>query len=440
MKKIISLLVVAVLVLTLAFAGVVTVSADTATNTDVLVLTGEQSKTSLAGTTDEHHFTNELYQDANTDYTGMEWIGFRLKTTGKGGSIVIALNQDDNGLYWPTPQSHINYLITTEGVESSFTLLEQGRVYCDIENFDGYVLISLKDYFVCHPGYTANDADGKLNLDQIPVIRFWHNTSTSDWTISGVTLAKTKDAFLKYYDIEPDDGNGTGTGTGTGTGAGAEKEESKVKGNDNVIVANDDTILVQPANDTATKTAESYALGLKKADNMKYFGFYIKTEAGGSICIGLREKDGSLYWPKTGPKTGYLIAKDGTEAVFSIEDQGRVKFNTAMEGYIVVALDDYMTIHPGHKPDASGKLELSNIEKFEIWHSVCNSDITISHFTFAKTKDDFINYYLKGGNSVNNGGSIPSTGDDRNVVSVAVVAFVALVSAAFVTLKLRKAN
>lgn len=363
----------------------------------------------------------DLTVAASTNYDGIAWIAFKLKT-GEKGEVTVGFKESGGAMYWwPNEVMHTSYLVAADGTVTETSNKSQGNLIIP-SAFEGYVVTSISE-LSCHPGYASHDTDGKLTLNDLSEMRFWNHKDT-EWEFSNVKLGKTKEALIAS--ICPDDasgegagsGAGTGSGEGTGTGTGTGEAAKAVMVSEDKFTSVD---MKTPAvTNKATDDASRAAL-----KNAKYFGFYFKTEKNANIQLLLKETEAGGnggYWTKQNVTGNIKLVKaDGTEITSTVaNDAGWITVSEAFEGYVIIDLND-LTTHPAAShSDSKGAFNPEELDHIEIIRSLNfggeGTGFDFAKFAFATSEDELLKLYgVKtddGNNNNNNNGT--GTGNENN--------------------------
>ncbi|MBR7132549.1 MAG: hypothetical protein IKD04_03370 [Clostridia bacterium] len=151
---------------------------------------------------------------ATGDALGMQWLGFRLKTTGSNNYFQFYLYENDrlavdeygdividettgyptflNENYWTNNTPY--YLVNKDGTITEGRLAANGQLWArEGAAFDGYVVIPLSS-FVEHPA--SNTVNGELNPELISYVGF--NASSYGLTAERFAMAKTRNELIEY--------------------------------------------------------------------------------------------------------------------------------------------------------------------------------------------------------------------------------------------------
>lgn len=153
------------------------------------------------------------------------------------------------------------------------------------------------------------------------------------------------------------------------------------------ISISDTEIITDGKKEAVINTVEN---GNSILDSMEWFGFEVKASESGTVCIGLLESNGAMYWPKNSMHKAYLVSEDGSVAESETSSQGEILIPYAFEGYVLMNIKDTFILHPGYATDETNSvLNLSDITRIQVWNCTGNA-WNFKNFSMAKSKEAFI--------------------------------------------------
>lgn len=120
-----------------------------------------------------------------------------------------------------------------------------------------------------------------------------------------------------------------------------------------------------------------------------YFSFELTASAGGTVCVGLKESGGALYWLKPESRTAYLVSDNGDITESAWANQGELYIPGAFSGKVVIKLSDFCC-HPAYaNRDTDNKLTLEELSSVQLWN---RADIawTFGNFCFSDSYDEAV--------------------------------------------------
>lgn len=129
----------------------------------------------------------DYFDNSNAE---MGYLGFRIKTDGNNGELLLGSIEKNGAMYW-IGKDNTYYLVKNDGTVSAATARNNGDFF-SAAAFDGYVVIPLSS-LVLHPAY--KDDNEKFDSENISSVQVWNNFGC-DKSIGEFTFGATMSGLV----------------------------------------------------------------------------------------------------------------------------------------------------------------------------------------------------------------------------------------------------
>lgn len=124
-------------------------------------------------------------------------------------------------------------------------------------------------------------------------------------------------------------------------------------------------------------------------NGLTFFSFNLLATTSGTVCIGLMESGGALYWLKPESRTAFLVSDDGTVTESIWSNQGELNIPAAFSGTVVMNVSDFCC-HPAYtENDTDNSLSLEQLSSVQLWNRK-DTAWTFSNFCFSDSFEETV--------------------------------------------------